>query len=136
MNATAQTRPGSLRRATMAMLAVCLTAGCTTVEVVGAKPPRRLWALGAIRLEADPASSPIMVMASRGFGIVPGPDGVTLGYRAETRAVISNPEDCRVVFFAAPADLVRDPLARTLAAQLKEGELCVVTSSARPPSRR
>ena len=77
-----------------------------------------------------------MLVTSRGFGVVPGANGVTLGYRTETQAVISKADDCRVVFFSAPADLVQDPLVRLLATQLREGELCVVTSSARPPSRQ
>ncbi len=139
MRAAAKIPAASRRGATLGLalagLAAWLLAGCTTVEVVGAKPTKRLWAFGVVKLAPDPAASPVMLIASRGFGIVPGADGVTLGYRKDLQAFISDPDKCRVIFFSSPSDAVRDPMTLALAAALKEEELCVVTSGKRPPSR-
>ena len=103
---------------------------CTTVQVVGAKPLPRLWAFAPIRLAPDP-STPVLLVTSRGLGLVPGNNGLTLGYRSETWALVSDPNQCRVIFFSSPEDLTRDPVARMLAARLKEGELCLLTTGER-----
>lgn len=130
MKAVAEILSAPRPRAGLAMagLAACLLAGCTTVEVVGAKPTQRLLAFGVVKLKPDPAAGPVMLISSQGFGIVPGADGVTLGYRKDSQAFISDPDKCRVIFFSAPSDLARDPVTLALAATLKEGELCVITS--------
>lgn len=120
-----------LARHALAAAAIALVGACTTVQVSGGRPAPRLWAFAPIQIRAE-STAPVLLVTSRGFGLSPGLHGVTLGYRSETWAAVSDPDSCRVIFFSAPEPLVHDPVAQLLARELKEGELCLVTRGRSP----
>ena len=80
------------------LLASCGAAGgCTTISIEGAERviERRL---GVIEVIPAPGAE-VMVLRTRGFGLVPSANGATLGYRQETSAYIRDPSRCQVVVF-------------------------------------
>ena len=116
------------------VVGLCLLVGlpvsaCTTVHVVGGEPTKSRVFLGALQVRPTEAADPITLVSIRGFGLVPGMRGVTLGYRAETWAVVQDPNACRIVVFGGPPALTRDPLIQSLAKQMKDGELCLTTEA-------
>ena len=71
--------------------------GCTTIEISGASPliERRF---GLLRIEPADASTAI-VIRSRGIGLIPTTDGVTVGYASQSTAYFYSLEQCRIVLF-------------------------------------
>ncbi|KQM99309.1 hypothetical protein ASE85_11475 [Sphingobium sp. Leaf26] len=53
---------------------------------------------GILSINARP-DAPIVAYRLKGFGLVPGQGGATLGYRSEQVAIVRGAEDCRVVLF-------------------------------------
>jgi hypothetical protein len=110
------------------MTLAAAVAGCTTVTVTDARlRPSRYF--GVLKLsEVDPSAA--AVVAVNGFGLVPGRDGVTLGYRREITITIPSASDCRLVILADQN--LEAPLTRLLQSLAKEGgNPCVFTNRGR-----
>jgi hypothetical protein len=76
----------------------CLAvSACTTIEVEGAqRVVQRRFGVLAVVPDGDAQA---VVLRTRGFGLVPSANGVTVGYRRETAAYFYEPTQCRVVLF-------------------------------------
>jgi hypothetical protein len=91
---------GEMRVGSFTLPLLCLAlvlSGCTVIHIEGGERafvPR----FGVLRIEA-PDGARTIVYRSTGLGLVPGRDGVTLGARTETVALVYAPDDCRIVLF-------------------------------------
>jgi hypothetical protein len=117
-----------LPRILAAVTASAILSGCTVVQVYGEAAVTRTWAFAPLTVAPKPDGQSVVVATARGFGLVPGLRGVTLGYRNEAWAVVADPADCRVIFFGASSQLIRDSQIRALAAQSKGGDICIISN--------
>ena len=108
------------------LLAQILLVGCASIQVYGASKVTRTWAFAPLQVVPAPGAV-AMVVTSRGFGLAPGANGLTLGYRNESWAAVSDPSDCRVIFFGASPSLVRDRQVQALAATHQGGDICIIS---------
>jgi hypothetical protein len=111
-----------------ATLAALIASGCTVVTVDGAHPStQRLF--GTLQI-APTNPHDASVLYSRGFGFVPGHDGLTVGYRRELVITLPAPGDCQMVIVTGRSI---SPAMQNVLSQLqaKGGNPCVVTSDGR-----
>jgi hypothetical protein len=112
---------GAALRAIIALgWAFGLTA-CTVVRVDGPARVTRVYP-GIIRVEPDTGHS-MLAYRSRGFGIVPGRNGLTLGFAGETAVSIASAEECRIVLFDPDPETVGE-LAALLQPVIPEQQVC------------
>lgn len=77
-------------------------AGCTVVRVDG---PGAVTMLRPGVLQVVPApGAPVTAYRVRGFGLVPGHGGATLGYAREDAVIIQDSTRCQIVLFDMPSD--------------------------------
>lgn len=74
-----------------------LCCGCTIIHVEGAQSVA-VNRFGVLSINARP-DAPMVAYRLKGFGLVPGQGGATLGYRSEQVALVHGANDCRVVLF-------------------------------------
>jgi hypothetical protein len=118
---------GAKRLRRLAGLGVfALLAGCTTVNVDGASVSTTRH-FGILRL--DPVGpDQTLVLYLRGFGIVPGRGGLTVGYRRELSVAYPDGSNCRLMILAerGAEERLRE-LLREL--ELSGGTQCIISSS-------
>jgi hypothetical protein len=84
-----------------ALLACCgIISACTVVQVRGGSPSTSVH-LGILKIEPAPEARSLSLRI-RGFGVVPGISGATLGFAQEDVVVAYHAEDCRIVLFEPP----------------------------------
>lgn len=101
-----------ITRVFSAVVPLCLSS-CTIINIEGATRLTQLRP-GILRIEPGEATR-LIVYRTRGVGIVPGRNGVTVGAQIETAALVYAPEDCRMVLFEPEPTQIRemvDMLAR------------------------
>jgi len=82
--------------------ASCFTTGCTIINIEGGQPARAV-RLGLLRVEPA-AGADLMVVKTKGIGLVPSRSGVTFGLLNETMAVAYDRSRCQVIVFEMPKD--------------------------------
>lgn len=108
-------------RALGASLAACALAGCTVVNVDGPASVTRTYP-GVLRiLPAEDAST--VAYTARGFGLVPGRNGATLGFARETVVAVSDPEECRLILIE-PDEEEAGRIAELLGQAVEDGQIC------------
>jgi hypothetical protein len=105
--------------------AVCLS-GCTIVRIDGPAQVTRVYP-GVLTISPE-AGEAMVAYRSRGLGLVPGRNGITLGYADETVVALGREDECRVVLFEPDAASVGE-LAAILAGVVPEGQICNVGGS-------
>lgn len=107
------------------LAAVCLAlGGCTVVHVHGASSVQRTSWMGSLQVVGMKPDG-WRAVASEGVGIVPGFQGLTIGYRKEVM-VTSDPGECRIVFIIEERVDIRsvDGLIKEL--ELKDRSICSI----------
>lgn len=104
--------------------------GCTTLEISGAAP-RVEHRFGLLRIEPAGGSAAIVVR-SRGFGLVPSGNGLTLGYSSETTAYFYRLDQCRIVLFPRTPDEVSAFASSLRLAGTTPAEICDVSQKEQP----
>lgn len=79
---------------------------------------------GSLRIEPS-GEARLVAYRSSGFGLVPGVNGLTLGYGSELVGVVFSPEDCRLVILEANSEQIAE-IARILGPEEEQRSLCVV----------
>jgi hypothetical protein len=92
--------PRNFEHALLGALAL-LASACTVVRVEG---PARVTNthFGVLRIEPMPGAG-MVAYRTRGLGLVPGPEGVTLGYSKAEVALAYDPRRCQSIVFQWPA---------------------------------
>jgi len=91
-----------MRNHALLILFLLAMSSCTIVQVNGANPVTSFH-FGVLKLEPA-AGAGSLSYRSRGFGLVPGLNGVTIGFAREDTVIVFDPDDCRTVVFDAPSD--------------------------------
>lgn len=115
---------GQWRRAAWALAGVIGAvglSGCTIVRIDGPAQVTRVYP-GVLTI-APEAGDAMIAYRSRGLGLVPGRNGVTLGYADETVVALGSADECRIVLFEPDAATVSE-LAAILAGVVPEGQIC------------
>ena len=113
------------------LIACCaLAGGCTTVRIEGAQP-RVERHFGVLRIAPD-QNAEALVIRSRGFGLVPTTQGLTVGYRAETAAYLFDPTQCRVVLFPESKAEVASFLATLEQQGTSTANICDISPKEKP----
>ncbi|MGZ8286840.1 MAG: hypothetical protein ACXW27_16010 [Allosphingosinicella sp.] len=91
--------PRTFKLASLGALAL-LASACTIVRVDG---PARVTSthFGVLRIQPEPGAG-MVAYRTRGFGLVPGPEGVTLGYSKAEVALAYDPLRCQSIVFQWP----------------------------------
>ncbi len=78
-----------------------LASACTVVRVEG---PARVTSthFGVLRIQPEPGAG-MVAYRSRGFGLVPSPEGLTLGYSEAEVALAYDPARCQSIIFQWPS---------------------------------
>lgn len=92
------------RNAAAVLCLLLLLPSCTVIEIHGAGSARTTARLGVLKLVPEEGARAVFYR-SRGLGVVPGLNGVTLGYAREDAAAIYTGSECRIVIFELPDDL-------------------------------
>lgn len=102
-------------------LLLLLLAGCTVVNVhTAAKDGIEVTrGLGIVSLQVKPGAGAVLV-DSVGFGVINGPDGVALGYRAATTVVLAH-DSCRLLVWVNTEGELKE-----LKDLLQREDICVV----------
>jgi hypothetical protein len=74
--------------------------GCTVVHVHGAQSATLRG--GVLRIVPRPGAE-LVSYSTEGFGVVPGPGGLTLGYAKASTALVYDPQACRIVILEPPS---------------------------------
>lgn len=118
-----------LLRAARTMFAICTSAclaACTIVKVDGPAEISRVYP-GIIKI-APADGSAMVAYRARGLGLVPGRNGVTLGYASESAVVMGAEDECRIVLFEPDPQTVSE-LASLLHGVVEDGQICSVGGS-------
>lgn len=83
-----------------------LISACTIVRVEGASPSTSVH-MGTLKIEPQPGAG-LMILRTKGIGLVPSVHGMTLGYRGEVAAWAYDPERCQVILFDRSAVRAND----------------------------
>jgi hypothetical protein len=110
-------------RALLIMSAAAGVAACTVVRVDGPAEVSRVYT-GILKV-APAEGSAMVAYRTRGLGVVPGRNGLTIGYASETAVALGADDDCRIVLFEPDAETVSQ-LASLLRGLVPEGQICNV----------
>lgn len=106
------------------LLALSVSAGlaaCTIVKVEGPAKVTRVYP-GILRITPTPGAG-MVAYRSTGLGLVPGRNGLTLGYADESVVTLATENECRIVLFEPDSKKVAE-LAALLRGIVPEGQIC------------
>jgi hypothetical protein len=112
---------GPSLRGTIALAWAFALASCTIVQVDGPAKVTRIYP-GVLRIEPA-ADNSMIAYRSRGFGIVPGHNGVTVGFAGETAVAMADTDQCRVILFD-PDPATIGELAALLQPVISKQQVC------------
>lgn len=92
------------------------TSACTIVKISGAH--RVTTHLGVLRIEPSPGAD-LIAIRTRGFGIIQGVEGLTIGYQRENVALIYDGSRCQIILFENHGANDRQPMSVAGAAEFR-----------------
>lgn len=111
----------------MPMIMASLT-GCASVDIDGATETTPYF--GVMRILPAPGT-PLTIVHTTGFGIVPSTSGLTLGRVRETTALVNSPDECRVVFFIDSKADVESAIAMFKAEKIDSTSICEIKGNSK-----
>lgn len=111
--------------------ALCLlSCACTHVEIAGEAEVTRE---SALKVSVSPGpSGRLLVSRLTGVGVIPQDSGITFGFLRETRVMVGDPRQCRIVVLAERDEQMRDIQALLSGQGHSLANLCVGSLGGKP----
>lgn len=110
---------------------VPLLVACTSVSIYGDASVTKSHWFAPLKIESQNKAATVIVSIT-GFGLVPGWQNATFGYKKESLVLIEDPEKCRVVFFVENNVDVRSIEALFQKSSVPIDQLCVLKTERQP----
>jgi len=89
-------------RCLFVIVSAVLSGSCTIIELHGAERAT-LFKAGILHIAPHAGAGSVSYRAT-GVGLVPGLNGLTVGFSREDAVLVFDPDDCRTIIFESPPD--------------------------------